>query len=604
MGILRDATEDPEAGPITVVLDALDECAESEFADLIRNVKSQFHLGYLSNKLKYLLTCRPYEQITLQFHSLLNSFLDIRIPGEEELEAIGQEINHVITHRINQLSAQKNLTPELKSSLTIRLQSIPHRTYLWVYLIFKHLEKGIYKKTKKGIESTAATLPSSINDAYESILNKSKERQTVQKALAIVLAATRPLTIAEMNVAINLVETSQNTYGLDLEDMESFKLRIRSLCGLFIAIHHNKVYLLHQTAREFLLTEITPPAASLPSSSWRRSISLRQAHTTLAELCVIYLDLFNSDIKFSKDIGEVRLNNSKFPYFLVYAAKNWAAHFNKADVGDSADVLPITMRICDPNSKSRPFWFRILQMDINHIRLDENTTELTLASYYGLTAVAKVCLEKGSNIEAADSDGYTPLWWAAAMGNEGTVKVLLERGADVEATNKKGETPLCQAAAVGFDRIVKMLLEKGAEIDAMNNNGETPLWRAASEGYEGVVKILLEKGADVKAKNYKGETLLWWAALGGYEGTVKMLLENGVDINATNNKGETPLCWAASQGLRRSVKRLLEIGADIQATDTEGRTPLWWATLGGHEAVVKLLREKKAELEAEGRHGP
>lgn len=461
--ILRDAAGDTEAGPVTIVIDALDECAESELADLVRNVKSQFHDSNPGSRLKYLLTCRPYEQITVQFQSLISSFPNIRIPGEEESEAISQEIDHVITYRINQLSVQKNLTPEIKSNLATKLQSIPHRTYLWVYLIFKHLEEGIYKKTKKGIESTIATLPSSISEAYERILNKSKERQAVEKALSIVLAARRPLTVAEMNVATSLVETSQNTYDLDMEDTESFKLRIRSLCGLFIAIHHNKVYFLHQTAREFLLAETTSPAVGLPLPSWQRSISLRRAHTTLAELCVIYLDLFNSNDAFLRDIEEIRLNQSNLLDFLDYAAEHWAVHFHEAGIDDDAAILPLAMRSCDPQSKSHSMWLRITKHQKHLKALVNNVTDLVWASYFGLTAVAKLCLEKGSNIEAMSEDGQTPLWQAALKGYEGIVKMLLEEGANIEARDRNGETPLRRAASWGHEGTVKILRENGAE---------------------------------------------------------------------------------------------------------------------------------------------
>ncbi|KKF92403.1 Serine/threonine-protein phosphatase 6 regulatory ankyrin repeat subunit B [Ceratocystis platani] len=69
--VLRNAIKDPQTGPVIMVLDALDECAELEFADLMRNVESQScgdHLGH--SKLKYLLTCRPYDQIVSKFRSL------------------------------------------------------------------------------------------------------------------------------------------------------------------------------------------------------------------------------------------------------------------------------------------------------------------------------------------------------------------------------------------------------------------------------------------------------------------------------------------------------------------------------------------------------
>ena len=131
--VLRSATRDPQAGPVIIVLDALDECAESDFADLVRNIESQFrhnHPDY--SMLKYLLTCRPYEEVVSKFYSFLDSFPNIRIPGEKESEIINREVNCVISHHVNRLSIEKRLTPEIKSRLEKRLQGATHRTYLWV----------------------------------------------------------------------------------------------------------------------------------------------------------------------------------------------------------------------------------------------------------------------------------------------------------------------------------------------------------------------------------------------------------------------------------------------------------------------------------------
>ncbi|PON20791.1 hypothetical protein TGAM01_v210299 [Trichoderma gamsii] len=515
---------------------------------------------------------------------LLHQIAPSRIEGETKLSEAVFGLHDIVEEHRNiakeQLQMHKDLATkkfsdeerECHRAFRLTSDSKDATTYLWVYLIFEHLEELDFKKTQKGVESTIAMLPSSINEAYERILNRSKERQTVQKALSIVLAANRPLTLAEMNVAMNLIETSQNTYELDLEDVESFKSRIRSRCGLFITIHHNRVYFIHETAREFLLAERTSLAAELPlSRGWQRSISLRHAHSTLAELCVIYLDLFNSNEEFQKDIEEIRVRNGNLLGFLDYAAENWIAHFNEADIGYNAAVLPLAMRICDPRLKSRSLWFRILQKNIYLEGLSENATELTLASFFGLNAIAKQCLEKRANIEATDETGRTPLSLAASKGHDAIVKLLLEKGADIEARDIKGRTPLWRAASVGHESIVKMLLGKGAGIQATDRGGRTPLQQAASEGYEEIVGILLKKGADINAADNEGRTPLLWAAFRGHKGVVKMLLDEGADVNATDHEGKTPLSQAASYE---------------------------------REEIVEILREKEAELEAERRHSP
>lgn len=103
--------------------------------------------------------------------------------------------------------------------------------------MFDYLGKEDFKKIPKGVESAITILPGSIDEAYDRILSKSKEDLMVRKALCIVLAASRPLTISEMNVAVNIDYILQSIYDLDLEDDEDFKMRLRSWCGLFVLIH-------------------------------------------------------------------------------------------------------------------------------------------------------------------------------------------------------------------------------------------------------------------------------------------------------------------------------------------------------------------------------
>lgn len=162
---------------------------------------------------------------------------------------------------MNQLSTTKNLSPHIKDYLKTRLQKTSHRTYLWVYFVFDYLEKEAFKKTLEGVESAVVALPRSINEAYKQILNKSKDKQMARKALSIILAANRPLTLSEMNIAINVKETSKSIEHLDLEDKEDFKESLRSWCGLFVSFYQGGIYFLHQTAREFLLADSISPSA-------------------------------------------------------------------------------------------------------------------------------------------------------------------------------------------------------------------------------------------------------------------------------------------------------------------------------------------------------
>ncbi|XWW96063.1 hypothetical protein V2A60_004033 [Cordyceps javanica] len=352
--ILQKAVQDVQAGPVIIVLDALDECAQSEFADLMQKIMSEFR-------------------------GLLDSFSNIHIPGEQESETISQEVNRVITHRIDQLSKKKGLLDRTKAHLEKRLQEVTHRTYLWVYLVFQFLEEENWKKTEKGIDSTIESLPGSVNDAYEKILSKSTERLTVQKALSVILVASRPLTLSEMNVALNIHDGLQSIRDLDLESEEDFASRLRSLCGLFISIYHDRVYFLHQTAREFLLADLAPPD-STSGLRWHRSISTRQAHAVVAKLCVLYLNLYNSHDCFSRNAtleasnsddsrsDDSHSDDSHFDdshsddshsddshsndshsvrgdALLDYSAKAWGYHFRDANILDGSGIMASALKI-------------------------------------------------------------------------------------------------------------------------------------------------------------------------------------------------------------------------------------------------------------------
>ncbi|KPA41268.1 hypothetical protein FLAG1_05828 [Fusarium langsethiae] len=486
--ILQSAVQDPRASSIIIVLDALDECADSEFLDLMRNVRRQFHRrnsGY--GKLRYLLTCRPYDQILSRFQALLRAFPNIHIPGEEKSEAISQEVNHVIKCRIDQMAIERQLPPQVKSSLEQRLQNTSHRTYLWVYLVFDYLAEGNFKKTPKGITSAIASLPRSVNEAYEQILNKTNQDPMVRKALCIILAASRPLTLSEMNVAVNLDNKVDSLDDIDLEDDEDFKARLRSW------------------SREFLLADL----------------GLRTAADAINTKCVD--------------------QNS----FLNYSAKSWAQHFCKAAITDGATIVPSVRRLCDTRSKGFSVWFNIYRYKKDMVP-PRDCDDLVIASYLGHLVIVKVLLQEGVEIEAKD----TSLLWAALEGHEAVVKLLLERGADINLTGRYGrQTPLYVAAEHGHKAVVELLLEKGADVNTKSGrNLKTPVHIAALKGHNAITKLLIENGADTEDKDDKDWTPLYAAIDEGHETTVKLLLGAGADVNYESAYG-TPWLVAKTPGV-------------------------------------------------------
>jgi hypothetical protein len=88
--------------------------------------------------------------------------------------------------------------------------------------------------------------------------NGRKWQEGTERLLEIILAAARPLTLDEANVALTLAFakedfTSLATLEKELWPKNDFESIVKGLSGLFISIHDSKLLFIHQTARDFLV---------------------------------------------------------------------------------------------------------------------------------------------------------------------------------------------------------------------------------------------------------------------------------------------------------------------------------------------------------------
>ncbi len=300
-GILVKAAADPESGEVICVLDALDECENSGRLDLIERCHHYF--GDIvkqkpdKTRLKFLITSRPYFDLERHF----STFPTIHLSGDKETESISREIEKVIRVKVQEIGDWFNLAASVRLSLEKKLMSVTNRTYLWLKLIFDVITKQL-EVTKKRLLRIVDTLPDTVEKAYTAILNRSTDPPRAKKILHIIVAAHRPLSLREMNIALAVEESTRSYDDLDLEPEELFRTTVRNLCGLFVNVIDSRIFLIHQTARMFLVRDEAMAApvgqSTLSLEYWKESLQPSESDLILAKACISYLlfDIFESQL--------------------------------------------------------------------------------------------------------------------------------------------------------------------------------------------------------------------------------------------------------------------------------------------------------------------
>lgn len=101
--------------------------------------------------------------------------------------------------------------------------------------------------------------------------------------------------------------------------------------------------------------------------------------------------------------------------------------------------------------------------------------DINTATFMGDLKAVKQHIAAGSDLNAKDEYGSTPLTIAATFGKTEVARALIEAGADVNLQNNEGSTPLHTAAFFCRTEILEMLLNHGADKEIRNNFGHTAL---------------------------------------------------------------------------------------------------------------------------------
>ena len=573
--VFVSVVQDPEADDVYCLVDALDECEKESRQLFLTSLTSFFDLQQdKTTSVKIIVTSRRENDIEEELLSADDPYVqDLHIDKGN----VNRDLYKFINVKVNQLAAKRKFrSKKTAEEIERALAQKAGGTFLYVSLVLNELRRTPESQMQRKLQEW----PSELNGIYDKILSQIEGgcEDIVKMVLRWIVAARRPLKIREVATACVLSSEDFINNTISSDDLDRHENDF-VWCRSFVYVDNlsRTINLVHQSAKEYLLGTYLQTNEALS----QYHIVLDKTNLLMFRICWTYLSLIESAqgteiisrllrygfVYYSSEVEGVLKSHC----FSKYAIEEWQNHAETA--------LPAL-------ATDHEFW------------KDELNTMATLRDFWLIEAAAKGqesvvqrLLDEGAEPNSQDSDGRTPLSWAAEEGYASIVRLLLSRG-DIVADSRDtyDRTSLSFAAERGHEAIVRLLLNREVDVDSRDNMGRTPLSYAAEGGHEAIVRLLLNREVDVDSRDIWGRTPLLRAAVFGHEAIVRLLSSrNDVKVDSCDNEGRTPLSYAAEGGYEAIVKILLSLEVDLNSRDDSGRTPLSYAAKEGHKAIVELL---------------
>ncbi|KAK7074366.1 hypothetical protein SK128_009451 [Halocaridina rubra] len=197
-----------------------------------------------------------------------------------------------------------------------------------------------------------------------------------------------------------------------------------------------------------------------------------------------------------------------------------------------------------------------------------------------------------SLLDATNNKQLIPLHFAAQAGHEKIVSMLIDAGSNVNATDENGDTPLHLSSQKGDSHItvIQTLLDAGANKESINNSGVTCAHIAASSGYRKIVHLLIKAGLHRNCRDTADSTLLHYAAKCGKLCIFKELCNQESLPNEKDSRNKSKDQSASLSECKAEVPDIFD-NTDLLARDKKRNTPLHVAALKGHLDIVDYILE-------------
>jgi hypothetical protein len=168
---------------------------------------------------------------------------------KENAEQVSRAVDMYIDDKLSRLDSLQD--EGLRDRVRLILRQKANSTFLWVALVIQELERPENWDPLQVVED----VPMDLHQLYDRMMNQiqqlmKRHSEVCQLILSIATVAYRPLYLAEIGSLCELLgQISALTKNLR---------KIVTMCGSFLTIRDDQIYLIHQSAKDYLSDEIFP----------------------------------------------------------------------------------------------------------------------------------------------------------------------------------------------------------------------------------------------------------------------------------------------------------------------------------------------------------
>lgn len=247
-------------------------------------------------------------------------------------------------------------------------------------------------------------------------------------------------------------------------------------------------------------------------------------------------------------------------------------------------------------------------------------TPLHVAALRGQQKAVERLIRSGANVNAIASGGGTAAYWAALGQHDEIIALLTRAGAadpvlnrelaeaaltndvaraekalrspsvNIDMADFEGHSALFYALNANATAVAKLLIESGSRADQRSREGYTPLMVAAAQGDAVLVQLLLKDRKTLDARDWLGPTALMLAAWKGHTAVVERLLAAKADLNAQDKDGWSPLMFAAFAGQSETARLLINARAKTRLKNSSMMTAADIASQQGALPIAQAIQ--------------